>query len=73
MFLVLSEFCKEQGACIILIIQEEELFSFCEKKKKKGERDPGLIDSDPVASLTSCQEQLSGKYVYLETEKNNLS
>ena len=71
MFLVLSEFCKEQGACIILIIREEELFLFC--KKKKGKRDPGLIDSDPVASLTSCQEQLSGKYVYLETEKNNPS
>ena len=43
------------------------------KKKKKGKRDPGLIDSDPVASLTSCQEQLSGKYIYLETEKNNPS
>ena len=70
MFLVLSEFCKEQGACIILIIREE-LFSFCKKKKGKG--DPGLTDSDPVASLTSCQEQLSGKYVYLETEKNNPS
>lgn len=67
-FSVLFEFFKEQRACIIFIIRKKELFSFCKNKKK---RHSGLIDSDPVLPLTSCQEQLSGKYVYLESEKSN--
>lgn len=57
------------------------MYHFYNRKKKgcfhfvkiKKKRDSGLIDSDAVLPLTSCQEQLSGKYVYLESEKSNLS
>lgn len=54
------------------------MYHFYNQKKKScfhfvkiRKRDSGLTDSDPVPPLTSCQEQLPGKDVYLESEKSN--
>lgn len=66
-FSVLFEFFEKQCACIIFISREKKsCFHFV--KVKKGFR---ITDSDLVPSPTSCQEECSGKCVYLESEKNN--
>lgn len=48
--------------------EKKSCFHFVKIKKIKVSR---IYDSDPVFPLTSCQEQLPGKCVYLESEKRS--